>query len=275
MFGTITVNKDELKIKEWNRYHAYYCGLCRALKQCAGGRGQMTLTYDMTFLALLLDSLYDCTRTEGMARCVVHPGKKHAYVQSEASEYAAAMNVLLCYDNLLDDWQDDKNTFAAAAAGVLRSAKKKIAEQYPRQAEAVRIYLEKLHRTEKEQSADLDRAAGETGEMLQEIFAWRDDEWKDELSELGFYLGKFIYLMDAYEDIEKDKKKGSYNLFLLQNETEETEVLARRVLTMMAAAAAEAFERLPVVDNIELLRNILYAGIWAKFEAVHLKRSKE
>ncbi|MGN0507443.1 MAG: DUF5685 family protein [Lachnospiraceae bacterium] len=275
MFGYITVNKEKLKIREWNRYHAYYCGLCRSLKESAGQKGRMTLTYDMTFLAILLDSLYDCTRKEGQARCAVHPAKKYAYVQSEASNYAADMNILLCYDNLLDDWQDEKSVGAAAAARALRSAKRRIAKQYPRQAEAVEAYLKKLHETEQEQSPDLDRASGETGEMLAEVCVWREDEWQDELRELGFYLGKFIYLMDAYEDMEKDKKKGNYNPFLLVQGTEDTEELAKRVLTMMAAKTAEAFERLPIVDNAELLRNILYAGIWGKFEAVHIKRSKK
>ena len=162
MFGTITVNKEELKIREWNRYHAYYCGLCRSLKESAGQKARLTLTYDMTFLAILLDSLYDCERKEGQARCVVHPAKKHAYVQSETTNYAADMNILLCYDNLLDDWQDEKQVGAAVAARALRSAKRRIAGRYPRQAEAVEDYLKKLHKTEQEQSSDLDRASGET-----------------------------------------------------------------------------------------------------------------
>ena len=75
MFGYVTVNKEELRIKEWNRYHAYYCGLCHALKETAGVKARMTVSYDMTFLAMLLDDLYDCEKTEGQSRCVVHPVK--------------------------------------------------------------------------------------------------------------------------------------------------------------------------------------------------------
>lgn len=266
MFGYIIVNKDELRIKEWNRYRAYYCGLCRSLKDVAGGRGQMTLTYDMTFLSLLLDSLYECAHLEGDTHCVVHPCKKHHYIRSQASDYAAAMNILLCYDNLRDDWLDDHNPVSAVAATALKQARKRIAAAYPNQAQAVNEYLSKLHDMEQRNEPSLDAAAGATGEMLAKIFAWQFDEWRLDLESVGFYLGKFIYLMDAFEDREKDQKNGSYNPFLLYQGSEKIEDYAKKVLTMMASEATNAFERLPIVENIELLRNILYAGIWGRFE---------
>ena len=144
MFGYVTVHKDELKIKEWNRYHAYYCGVCHALKEVAGATARMAVSYDMTFLAMLLDDLYDCGKKEGERRCVVHPFGKLAYVKSEASVYAAKMNLLLCYDNLLDDWRDDRNPAAAVAAAAIRKNRRNIAKEYPRQAKAVEQYMEKL-----------------------------------------------------------------------------------------------------------------------------------
>ena len=275
MFGYITVNKDELKIKEWNRYHAYYCGLCHALKEVAGTKARMTVSYDMTFLAMLLDDLYDCAKEEGERRCVVHPLGKHPYVKSEAAIYAAKMNLLLCYDNLMDDWKDDKNVAAAAAAAVLRKKKRQIAAEYPRQAKAVEQYIKKLHVCEKNRENNLDVAAGLTGEMLAELFCWKEDEWQKDLRGVGFYLGKFVYLMDAFEDIEKDSKRGGYNPFLLCEEVERKTERAEHSLNLMAAGAAEHFERLPLVENLGILRNILYAGVWGKFEKVKVKREKE
>ena len=198
MFGYVTVNQDELKIKEWKRYRAYYCGLCHTLKEVAGQKARLTLSYDMTFLTMLLDDLYDCKQEAGECRCVVHPVKKHAYIKSEASRYAAKMNLLLCYDNLLDDWQDEKNAGAALAAAAIRNARQKVAKEYPRQARAVENYIEKLHACEKKRETNLDVAAGLTGEMLAELFCWKEDEWQTDLRGLGFYLGKFVYLMDAY-----------------------------------------------------------------------------
>ena len=275
MFGYVTVNKDELKIKEWNRYRAYYCGLCHALKEVAGTKARMTVSYDMTFLTMLLDDLYECEKQEGKRRCVVHPVGKRAFVKSDAAVYAAKMNLLLCYDNLLDDWKDDRNVASATAAAVLRKVRMKIAVEYPRQTRAVEEYIKNLDACEEKREANLDAAAGLTGEMLAELFCWKEDEWQADLRGLGFYLGKFIYLMDAFEDIEKDKKRGSYNPFLLSHGVVQNLELAEQSLNMMAARAAEHFERLPLVENLEILRNILYAGIWNKYEMVKAKREKE
>ena len=275
MFGYVTVNKEELKIREYNKYRGYYCGLCHSLKDAAGVKGRMTVSYDMTFLALLLDDLYDCRKEEGESRCVVHPVKKHTYIKSEASLYAAKMNLLLCYDNLLDDWRDDNNVLSAAAAACLRGARAEIAAEYPRQAKAVEQYIGKLHACEEKGETNPDVAAGLTGEMLSEVFCWKEDEWQRDLRGLGFYLGKFIYLMDAFEDMEKDEKRGNYNPFLLVHGNTKNAEQADRYLNMMAAGAAEYFERLPLVENLEILRNILYAGIWGKYETVKAKREKE
>ena len=275
MFGYVTVNKDELKIKEWNRYRAYYCGLCHALKEVAGTKARLSVSYDMTFLTMLLDDLYDCKKEEGECRCIAHPAKKHAYAKGEATVYAAKMNLLLCYDNLLDDWRDERNVASAMAAATLRKVRMKIAAEYPRQTKAVEQYIEKLHACEEKRETNLDTAAGYTGEMLAELFCWKEDEWQKDLRGLGFYLGKFVYLMDAFEDMEKDKKKGNYNPFLLSRGATKNEELAEHSLNMMAASAAECFERLPLVENVEILRNILYAGIWGKFELVKAKREKE
>ena len=275
MFGYVVVNKDELKFKEWNYYRAYYCGLCHSLKEVAGTKARMTVSYDMTFLTILLDDMYDCEKEEGACRCVVHPVKQQAYIKSSASLYAAKMNLLLCYDNLLDDWRDDRNVASAMAAATIRKARMQIAKEYPRQTKAVEEYIEKLHVCEEKREANLDIAAGLTGEMLAELFCWKEDEWQKDLRGLGFYLGKFIYLMDAYEDMEKDKKRGNYNPFLLSRGHVLNEELAEQSLNMMAAGAAENFERLPLVENVEILRNILYAGIWGKFEKIKAKREKE
>lgn len=275
MFGYVVVNKEELKIKEWNRYRAYYCGLCHSLKEVAGTKARLSVSYDMTFMTMLLDDLYDCEKKEGQCRCVVHPVKKHAYIKSEASLYAAKMNILLCYDKLLDDWKDDRNAAAVLAAAVLRKVRMKISREYPRQTKAVEQYIEKLHACEEKREANLDVSAGLTGEMLAELFCWKEDEWQKDLRGLGFYLGKFIYLMDAFEDMEKDNKRGNYNPFLLSRGKIKNEELAEQSLNMMAASAAECFERLPLVENLEILRNILYAGIWGKYERVKAKREQE
>ena len=104
---------------------------------------------------------------------------------------------------------------------------------YPRQTNAIEQYMEKLATYEAEKQTNIDLVAGLTGEMLGEIFAWKQDEWYDELKTLGFYLGKFIYLMDAYEDRDKDEKKDSYNpLRYLDTEGKNLSQIEKKIVYM-------------------------------------------
>ena len=95
MFGYIVVNQPELKMKEYDEYRKYYCGLCKSLKDRYGARGQISLSYDMTFLVLLLTGLYEPEKHSGSRRCIAHPTSKHTYVQNEYTDYVADMNVIL------------------------------------------------------------------------------------------------------------------------------------------------------------------------------------
>lgn len=275
MFGYITVNKDELKVKNYNEYHAYYCGLCRALRQKYGYMGQMTLTYDMTFLVILLTSLYEVNPKVTQQRCTVHMGKKHTTFENKFSSYAADMNILLSYHNLMDDWLDEKKVTKFAAAKALEKCYQKVKAQYPRQSRAVEHYMEELSKCEQKREEDLDIAAGHTGNMLGELFVYKEDEWQEILRRMGFFMGKFIYLMDAYEDVEEDAKQKRYNPFVPALKRESFEEDCRRILMMMAGECSREFEKLPILENAEILRNILYSGIWAKYEMVRKKRTEE
>ena len=113
---------------------------------------------------------------------------------------------------------------------------------------------------------DIDRAAGCFGRLMAELFVWKEDIWEKTLRKMGFYLGKFIYLMDALDDVEKDKKSGNYNPFLSIADQPDFEENAEKILLMMTAEASRAFEKLPILENVDILRNILYAGIWEKYE---------
>lgn len=91
---------------------------------------------------------------------------------------------------------------------------------------------------------------------------------------MAFFLGKFVYLMDAYEDLEKDKKSGNYNPFVFVEQNEEYEEKCRSILSMMMAECSKEFEKLPIIHNIELLRNILYSGVWCRYEQLRMKKEK-
>ena len=272
MFGYVTINKPELKIKDFETYHAYYCGLCRELHKRYGRSGQLTLSYDMTFLSLLLSALYEPEEQHFTERCAVHPAHRHEAVVTRYTEYAADMTLLLSWFNLEDNWRDDRDVKSRALAIALKKNVKKLSKQYPRQWKAVVKYMRDLKKAETENNPDLDAASGMTGDMLAEIFVCDEtDVWAPVIRQMAFYLGKFIYLMDACDDLEKDEKNGSYNPWLLQK-TPYSEKERKNILNMIMAESAMALEHLPIVEHLEILRNVIYSGVWTKYE---LKKAAE
>ena len=265
MFGYVTVNKPEMKIKEYNRYRSYYCGLCHTLKKRHGFLGQMTLTYDMTFLVMMLTSLYEPVDEQIQQRCVVHPLKKHLMFVNEVSKYAADMNVVLAYHNLLDDWQDEKKFKGFLGYSLLKKKYKKICKNYPRQCKVIASSLEKLQQYEESNESNLDLVSGSFGSIMEELFLYKEDVWEDSLRKFGFFLGKFIYLLDAYLDLEEDIKNNSFNPLRSASKKENYEDFCKEMLTFMIAEAATEFEKLPCVQDIEILRNILYGGVWNRY----------
>lgn len=120
--------------------------------------------------------------------------------------------------------------------------------KYPRQVRALEEFMRKTAEAEKNKETNLDLVAGLTGEMLGEIMCWREDEWQEEMRTLGFYMGKFIYLMDAYEDYEADQKKNCYNplVYMEKENDQEFDTFCKLLLTSMMSECAKSFERLPI-----------------------------
>ena len=275
MFGYIVVNKPEMKFREFDVYQSYYCGLCKSLKDRYGKRGQMTLSYDMTFLALLLTSLYEPETVSGYRRCVAHPVEKHLYRQNEFTDYAADMNLLLSYEKCMDDWNDEQKMKKRLMALLLKSKNQQVYEKFPEKFDKICKLMQLIHQYEQENSTEIDAVAGVFGEIMAEIFVYRQDEWEETLRRMGFFFGKFIYLMDAYEDIAQDLEKGTYNPLKSVYQQENFEEQAENILLMMMAECSKAFERLPIVENTEILRNILYSGVWSRYDQVKQKRKEQ
>lgn len=276
MFGYININQKELSEESKKIYQAYYCGLCQKLKTNCGTKGQMLLSYDLTFLIVLLTGLYELENTETEFTCPLHPTKKRTAYINGATEYAADMNLILAYQNLLDDWKDEKSYTKKAFVKILDKDYTRIVSKYPRQVRALEEFMRKTAEAEKNKETNLDLVAGLTGEMLGEIMCWREDEWQEEMRTLGFYMGKFIYLMDAYEDYEADQKKNCYNplVYMEKENDQEFDTFCKLLLTSMMSECAKSFERLPILLHADILRNILYSGVWSRYEYLQLRKKK-
>ncbi|MFV0363674.1 MAG: DUF5685 family protein [Suipraeoptans sp.] len=274
MFGHIIINKSELKIKEFDKYRSYYCGLCNQLKKSYGMPGQMSLTYDMAFLVLLLTGLYEPINEEGYRRCAAHPLEKHKTLENEYSAYAADMNMLLSYLKCDDDWRDDKKILKLAYGKILKSKSKAMFIQYQEKIDMIISLMKELSDEEAKNNTDIDYMSGVFGKILGEVFVCKKDEWESEVRKIGYYLGKFIYLSDAYEDIEDDVKSGNYNPLKEVYKTESFENDCEEMLTIMISKCCQEFEKLPILEDADIMRNILYSGVWYCYNTAKEKREQ-
>ena len=272
MFGYVVADQGSLNQIQLARYRACYCGLCRAIERRHGQLSRLSLTYDMTFLVLLLDSLYEPQRDDNAARCVVHPVRKQGQRISKYTDYAADMNVALAYYNCLDDWTDDRNGLKLAYARVLRPKYRRIKERWPIQCAAIEDSLHTLSDLEREHSSDLDRTSGLFGHLMAALFTPEQDYWTETLAQLGDTLGRFIYVMDACLDQASDEKHGRYNP-ISEFERVNGAFDAGLTLNMLIGDCSMAFEHLPLEQDLDLLRNIVYSGVWSKWAAAHKQES--
>lgn len=280
MFGFVLPNLESLEEAQRQRYRSVYCGVCRSLKDRYGQACRLTVSYDMTFLALALGSLYEPEETRGEARCPVHPMQPQSFVRSKYTDYAADLSVALAYHKMLDDWRDDHALRARGGALALRGAYRRAKERVPRECEAIETAMADIRAIEqralwaRSQGASAvdpplpDEAANRFGMMLGDLFAHEDDFWVSDLRRFGARLGKFVYVMDASMDIEDDSRTGSYNPFA---DMESTKEALRENLEFLAAGMTDAFERLPLERDVQVMRSVLYAGVWQRFEAKESK----
>lgn len=272
LLGVMTVRKEELRIREFERYRGFYCGLCRTLGKRCGGLCRLALSFEMTFLAMLLTSLYEAESGSSEHRCALHPFEKRMMLAGEAIDYCADISTIISYYDLRDGWEDDRNVPAFVSAAFLAAPAKKAGETLPQQREATAQYVKHLHEIERRGETNLDAAANLTGELFARLCVMKRDIYEADLSEMGFYLGKFIYLCDSYEDLEKDEKRGSYNPLLVRKDDPAFQDNCEQMLGDMMARATMAFERLPLIEDVEIMRNILYSGIWLRFESASERR---
>ena len=264
MFGYVNANWKELTDGQKDRFGAVYCGICRRIRIQASNLSRLGLSYDMAFLGLLLMSLYEPEEESGPNACMLHPVKKRPWVDNPYVRYAADMNVALAYFNCLDDWQDDKKLSAKLMGSVMKSHIPQIEGRYPRQCGAIAACIERLSALEKENCANADEMANCFGFLMGELMVYEEDLWAPHLRQMGMALGRFIYLLDAAVDYRRDKRQGKYNPYLAMG-MEEDWPRWEEYLVLAMARCTDAYERLPLVQDKDLLDNILYSGVWVNY----------
>ena len=271
MFGFVTANMGELTQEQKNRYTAVYCGICRSIRSGSSNLCRCCLSYDVALLALVLMSLYEPEETVGDRACMLHPIHPRPWTENEFTRYAADMNVALAYYNAVDDWYDDRKLSAKAAASVLEPHLGAIRERYPRQCQAIEDCIRRLAELESQNCANPDEPANCFGELMGQLFVYREDLWQEDLFGMGMALGRFIYLTDAAVDYRRDVKKGKYNPFAAMGLPPDPQGWEAHLVLAMARCTA-CYERLPLVQDKALMDNILYSGVWGNYRR---KRKQE
>ncbi len=267
MFGYVRAQREDLTVRNDTFYRAAYCGLCKEMGRCTGQCSRLTLSYDMVFLYLVRMAILGKKPFTKKGICLLHPFKKRLIVQSDDElRYAAKVSALLSYGKVCDDLADEK--------GIKRFLKK-LAKPFfgmaKRRAALDELYklieekLSALSKIESEKLPSVDAPAEVFGKLLADVFAFGFDKENATLArEIGFRTGRFIYAVDAADDIAEDKKSGSYNPFLLlyggeidKNQKNLIEMAMKYDLTALAAAV-------DLIDNSELvkiIKNIIYLGM--------------
>lgn len=290
MLGYILPEKPELKIREYEMYSGYYCGICKSIGKRYGQFPRFTLSYDSVLLALVLAGIQPDSETIRTERCIVNPMKKRNIVyDNEAIDYAADLMLILAYYKLKDDYQDDKKISAALGTALMQGSFRKLKRNKPEKCNRIEEYLAQLTQLEKEKCASIDPAAEPFAKLMEEVFEGESlflesienqEEIRLAYRKMGYHLGKWIYLIDAFDDISENAKSGSYNPLINQfqydcqgRETVEEfkTKIAMRVefnLMMYLTEIAEAYGKLKIEKNNGLVENIIYFGLQRKTEEV-------
>lgn len=288
MFGYITIDKPELKIKHFELFQSYYCGLCSKLQERYTKKGSFLLNYDLTFLYIFLAGISEEAVEFGQIRCLGNPTKKKKVALHPCLDYVAAANLLLGVLKMKDDASDKKSTAKKMAFQIYKRQLKKATDSYCQMASEVEELLAELTKLEGQKCSSIDRVADVFAKLLGGLFQNSPVEADGRaLYQVGYHLGRWIYLVDAYDDLKEDLQQGCYNPYIerygkdaiLNNKTTiKHEVEEDLVYTL--ANGALAYEMLRFYRNKDLLDNIIYLGLKKKTYAVlnecnHKKSKKE
>lgn len=332
MLGYVMIDKPELKVREYEVYCGYYCGICKSIGRRYGQLPRMALSYDAAFLAILLESLSDTQDAPTQEHCIAHRIKKKTIIRNAAIDYAADVMLILAWYKLLDDAADEGKVYAKALTAMLKGVFKKLRRQHPALCEGIEGHLTELSALEKEKCESLDMAAEAFSKIMEVIFAEgakllygnEPDAAKDSpnsndsrsipegsstqpapllsigepseqfsstnpaeaLARLGYHLGKWIYLMDAVDDIAENIDSGAYNPLLYRfrydADTETPESFRARIaedlnfnLYHSLAIAGNCVNALDIKKNKGIIENIIYFGLNRKTEDIIAGREPE
>ena len=276
MFGNVKPLKQELKIRDYSNYRAYYCGLCKSMGGKYAGLCRLGLSYEAVFIAIIISAMLDDKVMVKQKRCFIHPfSKRPMVVNNKSVDAAASVNILLTYNSLCDNVRDENDMKSRLASIWFKKPYKKACADMPEINAVIEEKLDDLDLVEESLCDVLDKAAQPFAEMMGELASRLIPYENEDIYWFGFFMGKWIYVIDAYADIQKDLKNKAYNPFILMNPGMEYNEIANNsrgdaefVLKGAISELLRIFERLNIKRNREIIENILFEGMPTRTEAV-------
>lgn len=282
MIGYVKIYKPELKMKDFQLYNSYYCGICKSLGKNYGLLYRNCLNYDAVFISIALDSINNTISDYENFRCILHPTKKKVRCITNTSiDYVTDVTVYLTYKKLLDDVNDDNSMMAKIGAIAFKKAYNIASVKLGELAGFINACLSELSVLEKNGSESIDETADCYGRIYSKIFTEKanaDINQMKAINWLGYNIGKWIYALDAFDDIESDLNKNRYNPILkrfpyidsISIKDYKSSINDRMSLIFYSALdeASKAYELIDKNINSDIIKNILYEGMYSVTEKV-------
>ena len=276
MFGYVRPEKPDLLMRDFAAYKAVYCGLCKTIGSSCGQIPRLAVTYDMTFLSILLLALSPDSLEINQEGCILNPLKKKPVMVTEpVLEYAADLSCIFAWYSARDDARDEKPVRGRIQAALFSRSARKAIRRRPQISQKIEKDLLNLARLEKEPDPNL--AADCFGSILKEVFlegfdlVTRDREDREVtrllLGDAAWALGRWVYLVDAADDLEEDRKKGSPNPLAALADQEGRD-LAEKLLIQAEEAVDRNLALLAYEQLSGLVYNIVTIGLPATRQRV-------
>ena len=261
MFGYLRIQKSELLVREYDAYKAVYCGLCKQMGKDYSFLMRMTLSYDCTFYAMLLMSLSSSCKGFKDGRCTCNPLKKCKFAIDDGEAYrkASAFSVISVYYKILDDIKDN-GFFKSLALKIVKPFfshnRKKAMKRYPELDKIVAEMMVLQEKAESESEIIIDKSAHPTAKMLAEVFSIEaeDDMQKRTFYEFGYHIGRWIYFIDAVDDLDKDIKKNNFNPFYDRKTRSKKEI--QDIIFILNQSLARAYDAYNLIDGLKDFKGI-------------------
>lgn len=329
MLGYVKIDKGELKVREYEVYTGYYCGVCKSIGRRYGQLPRMVLSYDAAFLAILLASLSDESDAPAQEHCITHPViKKKTVIRNRAIDYAGDVMLILAWYKLSDDAADEGKVYAKPVMLMMKRIFRRLNSLYPELCSSIENHLSALSALEREKCASIDMAAEAFSKIMEDIFTEglravygseppqqaspggsensdgsgvSDDsgmqiepcgfaslgtDTRELLARAGYHLGKWVYMIDAVDDIEENIESGAYNPLLFRFEFDAANETADEFRTRIEpdlrfnlyhylAMLSRCTDSLDIRKNAGIIENVIYFGLNRKTEEIIMRTDKD